>query len=101
MIGTGVASFSHLSGVHYQNAPNWDEYLGTIDRGDLPIHRAFATNREEQLTREVILQLKLGALDTAYFRTKFGVDIVAHFATALSGPAATKACSISTRTRSP
>ena len=71
MIGTGVASFSHLSGVHYQNAPNWDEYLAAIDRGDLPIHRAFATNREEQLTREVILQLKLGALDTAYFRTKF------------------------------
>ena len=85
MIGTGVASFSHLSGVHYQNAPQWDEYLAAINRSDLPIHRAFATNREEQLTREVILQLKLGALDTAYFRAKFGVDIVTHFATALSG----------------
>ena len=85
MLGTGVASFSHLRGVHYQNAPQWDEYLAAIGRGNLPIHRAFATNREEQLIREVILQLKLGALDTAYFRAKFGVDIVAHFATALSG----------------
>ena len=36
MLGTGVASFSHLSGVHYQNAPQWDEYLATIDRGGLP-----------------------------------------------------------------
>lgn len=85
LIGTGVASFSHLSGVHYQNAPHWDSYLAAIHRGDLPIHRAFATDREEQLTREVILQLKLGALDTAYFRAKFGVDIASHFASALSG----------------
>lgn len=85
LLGAGVASFSHLSGVHYQNAPQWDQYLAAIDRGDLPIHRAFATSREDQLTREVILQLKLGALDTAYFRRKFRVDIVAHFAAALSG----------------
>lgn len=85
LIGAGVASFSHLSGVHYQNAPHWDAYLAAIHRGDLPIHRAFAPDREEQLTREVILQLKLGALEPAYFRAKFGVDIVAHFAAALNG----------------
>ena len=24
MIGTGVASFSHLSGIHFQNAPSWE-----------------------------------------------------------------------------
>lgn len=84
LIGAGVASFSHLSGVHYQNAPHWDAYLAAIHRGSFPIHRAFATDREEQLTREVILQLKLGALEPAYFRAKFGVDIVVHFAAVLS-----------------
>lgn len=85
MIGTGVASFSHMSGVHYQNAPRWEDYLGAIDSGDLPLHRAFATTREEQLTREVILQLKLGALEPEYFRAKFDVDIVERFAPALKG----------------
>ena len=85
MIGAGVASFSHISGVHYQNAPRWDDYLGTIDGGELPLHRAFSTSVDEQLIREMILQLKLGAIDTAYFRAKFNVDIINRFAAAFSG----------------
>jgi len=85
MIGAGVASFSHISGVHYQNAPRWDDYLGAIDGGELPLHRAFSTSVDEQLIREMILQLKLGAIDTAYFRAKFNVDIINRFAAAFSG----------------
>ena len=85
MIGAGVASFSHMNGVHYQNAPRWEDYLGTIDRGDLPLHRAFATNRDEQLIRELILQLKLGAIDPAYFRAKFDADIIDRFGPVFSG----------------
>ena len=27
-VSTGVASFGHVSGVHYQNLPDWDGYLG-------------------------------------------------------------------------
>ncbi len=49
MIGLGVSSFSHFGGVHFQ------------------------------LIREMILQLKTGALDTAYFRRKFGVEIWSEF----------------------
>ena len=85
MIGAGVASFSHMNGVHYKNAPRWEDYLGTIDRGDLPLHRAFATNRDEQLIRELILQLKLGAIDSAYFRAKFAADIIDRFGPVFSG----------------
>ena len=39
MIGAGVASFSHLGGVHYQNAPRWEDYLGAIDIDQLPLPR--------------------------------------------------------------
>ncbi len=85
MIGAGVASFSHISGVHYQNAPRWEDYLDIVNAGELPLHRAFATTREEQLTRETILQLKLGALSADYFRAKFDVDIIQHFKKALDG----------------
>ena len=85
MIGAGVASFSHIGGVHYQNAPRWEDYLGALDSDQLPLFRAFAATREEQLTREVVLQLKLGAIDAAYFRAKYDIDIIEHFLAPLTG----------------
>ena len=85
MIGAGVASFSHIGGVHYQNAPRWEDYLGALDSDQLPLFRAFAATREEQLTREVVLQLKLGTIDAAYFRAKYDIDIIKHFQAPLIG----------------
>ncbi len=82
LLGVGVSSFSHLNGFHLQNASNWVPYLEAIDRGELPIDRAFATNAEERLTREMILQLKLGHIEPSYFLDKFDVDIRSHFAAA-------------------
>jgi oxygen-independent coproporphyrinogen-3 oxidase len=79
LLGVGVSSFSHLNGFHLQNASNWVPYLEAIERGELPIDRAFATDPEERLTRELILQLKLGHIEPAYFQGKFGVDIAEHF----------------------
>jgi oxygen-independent coproporphyrinogen-3 oxidase len=80
LLGTGVASFSHLRGVHFQNVDGWGEYLGTLDQGRLPMRRARRTSPEERLTRELILQLKLGEVRNDYFRQKFGTDIVQEFA---------------------
>jgi oxygen-independent coproporphyrinogen-3 oxidase len=74
MLGTGVASFGHMSGVHVQNVSSWSEYLETLDAGELPLGRAFETTRRERLTRELILQMKLGQLDLDYFRDKYEVD---------------------------
>ena len=79
LLGTGVASFSHLSGVHFQNESGWEPYLTRIEAGGLPHARAFATTAEERLTRELILQLKLGRIEAGYFRRKFEVDILEHF----------------------
>ena len=30
LLATGVASFGHVSGVHYQNLPEWADYLGAL-----------------------------------------------------------------------
>ncbi len=79
MMGTGVASFSHLSGTHYQNATGWKDYIGALESGRLPLSRAFVTTSSERLTREMILQLKLGRIEAAYFRDKFNTDIVAEY----------------------
>ncbi|HEV2845016.1 MAG TPA: coproporphyrinogen-III oxidase family protein [Thermoanaerobaculia bacterium] len=82
MLGTGVASFSHLSGVHFQNVHGWGEYLATLAERRLPISRGLAISDRERLTREMILQRKLGTLPLPYFRDKFGVDVLAEFAPA-------------------
>ncbi len=82
LLGTGVASFSHLSGVHFQNVTQWGEYLATVAEGRLPLGRGIAITDRERLTRELILQLKLGTLPVAYFGEKFGTDVLAEFAPA-------------------
>ena len=75
MIATGVASFGHFQGVHYQNLDKWETYLAAIESGELPINRALPINDHQRLIRETILQLKTGQLDAAYFRGKFGEEI--------------------------
>jgi oxygen-independent coproporphyrinogen-3 oxidase len=82
MIGTGVASFSHVSGVHYQNLDQWNDYLSRLQAGELPIARALAPTGRQQLIRELILQLKLGHIDPSYFNKKFGVDLANEFSDA-------------------
>ena len=43
MFGTGVASFGHVNGVHVQNVDTWEEYVEKLNRGELPLGRAFPT----------------------------------------------------------
>ena len=79
MFGTGVASFGHVHGVHMQNVDNWDQYISRLEKGELPLNRALPVRPQELLIREMILQLKTGSVETAYFRHKFGVDILETF----------------------
>jgi len=79
LLGTGVASFSHVGGVHFQNIDGWGEYLATARDGRLPHSRAFPTSDHDRLIRQLILQLKRGYLDAADFQSKFGVDIRTQF----------------------
>jgi oxygen-independent coproporphyrinogen-3 oxidase len=76
LLATGIASFGHISGVHYQNHPEWEQYCGTLEAGELPLNRALAITPHQRLVREMILQLKKGYLNTEYFDNKFGVDIL-------------------------
>lgn len=74
MLGTGIASFGHLQGTHFQNVAGWNDYLEMIEKDQLPLGRAFKTSQDERFIREMILQTKLGVLDFSYFRAKFAVD---------------------------
>lgn len=76
LLATGIASFGHISGVHYQNVPEWKDYLGALADGELPLGRGLRATKHQLLTREVILLLKRGYLDAGYFRKKFDVEIL-------------------------
>lgn len=76
LLATGVASFGHVSGVHYQNLAEWEQYLGELEAGRLPLWRGLKITPEQALIRELILLLKKGTLDVNYFRSKFDVDVL-------------------------
>jgi oxygen-independent coproporphyrinogen-3 oxidase len=77
LLATGIASFGHVSGVHYQNLPEWDQYVRPLlDEGRLPLGRALRPTPHQLLVREMILQLKRGYLDAGYFRNKFNAEIL-------------------------
>ncbi len=79
LLALGESAFGHLQGLHYQNADTFNKYLGALSKDKLPLRRARRLTWEERLRREVILLLKTGALDAAYFRQKFGVEILDRF----------------------
>ncbi len=81
MLATGIASFGHVSGVHYQNLPDWNSYIQPLlEQGRLPLGRALRPSGHQRLIRELILQIKRGYLDADYFRRKFGAEILNEWA---------------------
>jgi oxygen-independent coproporphyrinogen-3 oxidase len=82
MFGTGVASFGHVNGVHIQNVDTWEAYVEKLDKGELPLGRAYPTSPRDRLIRELVLLLKTGRLDPAYFRMKYGTNILDDFRSA-------------------
>jgi oxygen-independent coproporphyrinogen-3 oxidase len=80
LAGLGVASFGHINGVHMQNEDKWEGYSARLSRGELPLSRAYRPTSEERLIRELVLQLKRGAIRPAYFDEKYGVDVLERFA---------------------
>ncbi|MGB0596352.1 MAG: coproporphyrinogen-III oxidase family protein [Rubripirellula sp.] len=79
LLATGIASFGHANGVHYQNLADLEKYLGTVESGQLPLGRGFVPSKHQQLVREMILLLKRGYLDAGYFRDKFDIEITQQF----------------------
>lgn len=84
LLGIGVSSFSYLHGVHHQNLTPFEPYMQSLQAGRLPFGRAYALNEEERLVREFVLQLKLGRIELAPFRDKFGVEVDQYFAEPLA-----------------
>jgi oxygen-independent coproporphyrinogen-3 oxidase len=79
LAGLGVASFGHINGVHLQNVDTWEAWSDALDRGELPLGRAYRPSDEERMIREFVLQLKRGWVAPPYFKEKYGVDPLERF----------------------
>ncbi len=79
LLATGIASFGHISGVHYQNRAEWEDYCGLLEANQLPLGRGLRLTKQQRLIRELILQLKRGYLDVRYFQQKFETDVLAEW----------------------
>jgi oxygen-independent coproporphyrinogen-3 oxidase len=84
LLATGVSSFGHFQGVHYQNLDEIEAWMSTVDEGKLPINRAYTPTAHQTLIREFVLTLKEGRSCGTYFRDKFGVDIFDEFSEPLA-----------------
>ncbi|HSG70676.1 MAG TPA: coproporphyrinogen-III oxidase family protein [Planctomycetaceae bacterium] len=84
LLATGVSSFGHFQGVHYQNLDEIDAWMSTVGEGRLPINRAYTPTAHQTLIREFVLTLKEGRSSGTYFRDKFGVDIFDEFSEPLA-----------------
>jgi oxygen-independent coproporphyrinogen-3 oxidase len=88
LAGLGVASFGHINGVHIQNEDTWEAYSAAVRRGEIPLSRAYRPTEEERMIRELVLQLKLGSIQPAYFKAKYDVNILDRFREPLGALAA-------------
>lgn len=73
MMGTGVASFGHLGGVHVQNLDTWETWNEALGRGVAPWSRAYELTPQERFVREAILLSKKGRLKGSEFLERHGL----------------------------
>jgi oxygen-independent coproporphyrinogen-3 oxidase len=88
LLGLGASAFSYVCGAHFQNLADVAAYQAAVQERRLPLDRAYVLDREEQMVREFVLQLKLGSINAGYFRDTFAVDIPQRFAAPLERCAA-------------
>lgn len=84
LIATGVSSFGHLQGVHYQNLDQIESYMEAVGRAELPINRALRPTPHQLMIREFVLLMKEGHVEVDRFRRKYQVEILSEFAEPLA-----------------
>jgi len=88
ILATGVSSFGHFQGVHYQNYDQIEEYMEQVQQQQLPINRALTPSLHQAFIREFILQIKEGRVLFEPFVKKFGINPKEEFSSQLKNQSA-------------
>jgi len=77
----GASAISSVGASYSQNAKDVDAYLGGIDAGTLPVERGFLLSREDEIRRELIIELFCTfSADLDSLGARFAVDPALLFA---------------------
>lgn len=75
LIGIGPSAISYVNGVHAYNSNPWNgRYRDQLLQGQLPTELAYRLRPEDALTRELVLQLRVGSVDLAHLTKKYLVS---------------------------
>ena len=85
-IGFGVSAIGDLAGGYFQNNRKLSKYYQALDQGRLPIERGRLLSDDDQLRRNVIMQLMCNfRIDKRQVASQFGIDFDDYFAESGSG----------------
>src|SRR5690606_40570846 len=84
LLGIGVSSIGKVHNTYSQSVKELSQYYARIDADLLPIMRGYTLSEDDQLRREVILDLMCQErIDFARFEERYGIDFRSYFADAL------------------
>jgi oxygen-independent coproporphyrinogen-3 oxidase len=84
MLAFGVSSISQVAGCTSQNVKEMEPYEAAINAGKLPIERGLCMSEDDNIRRELIMQLICHfGLDYAHFGAEHGIHVQDYFADAL------------------
>jgi len=81
VVGMGISAISGVGAAYSQNAKSLAPYLDRVARGELPVERGYLLDRDDEIRRELLLELfctfhaDLGALSR-----RFDIDAAGYFA---------------------
>ena len=78
LLGLGAGSFGFVNGVYGQNVARYDDYVARIEAGESAASRGCALSEHERATRQFVLCLKLGFVNRAHLRRRYGQDVPPH-----------------------
>ncbi|HEU5296856.1 MAG TPA: oxygen-independent coproporphyrinogen III oxidase [Burkholderiaceae bacterium] len=85
LIALGVSAIGRVGAAYYQNVKTLPEYYASLSRGELPVARGYALNKDDELRRDVIMALMCqGHLDFEAIERAHGIRMDEYFATELS-----------------
>ncbi|MEO7994947.1 MAG: oxygen-independent coproporphyrinogen III oxidase [bacterium] len=85
MLAHGVSGISDLGDTYAQNWKKLPDYYSAIERGELPVMRGYALSVDDQLRRELIVELTCNfVVDIPAMEASWGIDFHEYFASELS-----------------
>jgi len=85
MIGAGTSAIGDVRGALAQNVKKLSSYYRALDAGKFPIERGRERDKDDEIRRDVILQLMCNfTLDRKAIEERFGIDFDRYFADELA-----------------